>query len=55
MHRTFNCGIGMVIVVDSADKENTLSRLAELGEQACVIGEIVEGQKSEPYVELIAQ
>ncbi len=40
MYRTFNYGIGMVIVVPAEIEEDVLSRLAGLGEEACVIGEI---------------
>ena len=40
MYRTFNCGIGMVLVVPQAEVEDVLGRLAGLGEQAWLIGEI---------------
>lgn len=42
MHRVFNCGIGMTMVVASADVEAALACLAENGERAWRIGEIVE-------------
>ncbi|MBE0493610.1 MAG: phosphoribosylformylglycinamidine cyclo-ligase [Thiomicrospira sp.] len=54
MHRTFNCGIGMVIAVDSNDQANALELLTQLGETARVIGEIVSSDQAEPYVQLIA-
>lgn len=54
MHRTFNCGIGMVIAVDAKDQAKTLELLAQLGETAHVIGEIVSSDQTEPYVQLIA-
>ncbi len=38
---TFNCGIGMIVCVDAADEAATLQILAEQGEQAFGIGEIV--------------
>lgn len=45
MARTFNCGIGMVLAV-AADKVGaTLAQLAEAGEAAIRIGEIIEGQR----------
>ena len=52
MLTTFNCGIGMVICVASEDEQATLSRLAELGETATVIGSIEanEGNPSVHYV-----
>ena len=43
MYRTFNCGIGMCVVVAAGDVERALRRLAELGETATRIGSIVAG------------
>ena len=40
MHRVFNCGIGMVLVVDPADAPVALQALREAGESAWQIGEI---------------
>ncbi|MDD2864614.1 MAG: phosphoribosylformylglycinamidine cyclo-ligase [Methylococcales bacterium] len=41
---TFNCGVGMVVCVAPEDEAQTLSLLAELGETAFVMGEIVNGE-----------
>lgn len=41
MHRVFNCGIGMTMVVASADVEAALACLTQNGERAWRIGEIV--------------
>ena len=41
--RTFNCGIGMMVVVPAAQADAAMSVLAEHGETACVLGEIVAG------------
>jgi len=41
---TFNCGVGMVICVAPEDEAATLSLLAELGETAFVMGEVVAGE-----------
>jgi phosphoribosylformylglycinamidine cyclo-ligase len=41
MRRTFNCGVGMVVIVDSADAEKTVQILSEHGESAWKIGQIV--------------
>jgi phosphoribosylformylglycinamidine cyclo-ligase len=43
MHRTFNCGIGMVVVVARDDAEAALGLLRGAGERASVIGEVVTG------------
>ncbi|MBL1319954.1 MAG: phosphoribosylformylglycinamidine cyclo-ligase [Methylophaga sp.] len=50
MHRTFNNGIGMVIVVANEDAAGTLSILAELGEAAFQIGEIKASDQETPSV-----
>ncbi len=47
MLRTFNCGIGMVLVVPRDDVEDILGRLAGLGEKAWAIGEIVQTDGNE--------
>jgi phosphoribosylformylglycinamidine cyclo-ligase len=43
MHRTFNCGIGMVAIVARDDVDAAVQRLASAGEDARVIGEVVAG------------
>jgi phosphoribosylformylglycinamidine cyclo-ligase len=43
MRRTFNCGVGMIVVVDAATASETLGVLADNGEEAWVIGRIAEG------------
>ncbi|OCF75364.1 phosphoribosylamine-glycine ligase [Kwoniella mangroviensis CBS 8886] len=44
MVRTFNCGVGMVIVVDSTKVDSALQSLAENGEKGWVIGKVVQGK-----------
>ena len=46
MARTFNCGIGMVLVADEADAESLIADLTETGEQVLRIGRIEEGERS---------
>ena len=42
MHRTFNCGVGMVLAVSDADVEIALATLAGLGENAWRIGHVAK-------------
>lgn len=41
MHRTFNCGIGMVLVVDKNDAQEILQILKTQGEEAVEIGKLI--------------
>lgn len=45
MYNTYNMGIGMMLVVDSADADKTIDALAKAGETAYVIGETKAGEK----------
>ena len=45
MFRTFNCGIGMVLVVSPEIVDEVLLRLNGLGEKAFVIGDIVQRKR----------
>ena len=42
MHRVFNCGIGMVVIVAAADAERASAQLRSAGEMVWRIGEIAE-------------
>jgi phosphoribosylformylglycinamidine cyclo-ligase len=53
MHRTFNNGIGMVLIVAERDVEEIMVRLSGLKETAFVIGEIAKGAEDEETIELI--
>jgi phosphoribosylformylglycinamidine cyclo-ligase len=45
MARTFNCGIGMVAVVEPRLADSIAAELAEAGETVFRIGEVVEGPR----------
>src|SRR5260221_26951 len=53
MHRTFNCGIGMVLVVARADLQAALDALAAAGAEALEIGAIVGRQAGEPQTVVV--
>jgi len=44
MLRTFNCGIGMIVVVAAEDETPAIETLRALGEPALVIGKIIAGE-----------
>ena len=48
MHRVFNCGIGMVVIVAADSVDATLAALHDAGETAWRIGEIVERRGDAP-------
>ena len=50
MRRTFNCGVGMVVVVNAEDATRTIDLLAGNGETAWQIGRIVAGKQEVAYV-----
>jgi len=43
MQRTFNCGIGLVLVVAAEQAEAAVAQLNASGEKACIIGSISDG------------
>jgi phosphoribosylformylglycinamidine cyclo-ligase len=45
MYRTFNCGIGMIVVVAPSDADAALASLRASGETASVIGEVARGAR----------
>lgn len=46
MYRVFNMGIGLVVIVPPYFVRSVLRRLRKAGEEAMVIGEVVEGDRS---------
>jgi phosphoribosylformylglycinamidine cyclo-ligase len=49
MLRTFNCGVGMIVVVAAADATTALAHLQAAGENPLVIGKIIAGESSVSY------
>lgn len=52
MYRTFNCGVGMILVVDADDASKTIEHLNKSGESAFLVGEIKAGD-SDKQVHII--
>ena len=50
MYRTFNCGIGMILVIPAEQQEQAVTLLNKLGEQAFVLGEIKSGSAETPVI-----
>ncbi len=50
MRRTFNCGVGMIVVTGAADVGAALATLSSHGEQAWRIGEIADGPGPVEYL-----
>lgn len=53
MYRTFNCGVGMILVVPANELENSLNILKEQGENAWHIGEIQDAAQGEEQVDIV--
>ena len=53
MLRTFNNGIGMVLVVRSKDVQEISTRLHSLGEKVFVIGEVGKTEREQEKIELV--
>ncbi len=53
MHRTFNCGIGMVLVVAADDAERAAAFLAERGETVYRIGRIEQRSEGQPQTVVV--
>jgi len=45
MYNTFNMGIGMAVIVPENEVEKAINLLKEAGEEAYLIGEVIEGNK----------
>jgi phosphoribosylformylglycinamidine cyclo-ligase len=52
MHRVFNCGIGMVVVLDAKDADRAARSLAGAGETVFRIGRVEARNAAEPQVSI---
>ncbi len=52
MYRTFNCGVGLILVVPQADLEGALATFKELGDDAWHIGTIAKRDGEEEQVSI---
>jgi phosphoribosylformylglycinamidine cyclo-ligase len=50
MLKTFNCGIGMILIVNPKETNNLLNKLKELGEEPSLIGKIIHNENPETLV-----
>lgn len=53
MHRTLNCGIGMVLAVPGDQTDDILIRLSGLNENAYIIGEVAKCEQGKEIVEMV--
>jgi phosphoribosylformylglycinamidine cyclo-ligase len=53
MYRVFNMGVGLVVIVAQRDANAVIAKLAALGDQAYVIGEMAAGASGHPLVEYV--
>ncbi|RJX36548.1 MAG: phosphoribosylformylglycinamidine cyclo-ligase [Desulfarculus sp.] len=54
MNRTFNAGLGMILLVPGKQGQDVVERLTALGEQAFIVGEILSRKPNQPPVEIVA-
>ena len=52
MYRTFNCGVGMVVVVAQDDQEKAIELLQQQGETVFTLGHIEHSSKTIPSVSI---
>ncbi len=53
MLRTFNCGVGLVMICARHDAETVIHRLNGMGERAWLIGEIAPSAKEDQVIEFV--
>ena len=52
MFNTFNMGVGMVVSVDKNDVDKTLTSLKASGEEAYILGELVDSEEELFFVSI---
>ena len=52
MLRTFNCGLGGIIIVESKDAEIVLASIHKAGEKACSVGILGHAVVDKPRVQV---
>lgn len=52
MYRTFNCGVGLVLVVSEIDSQSVISHLKDAGESASEIGKVIERKSGDNRVRI---
>lgn len=50
MYKTFNMGVGLIMVVNRAEAEKIVKRFTRLGESAFIIGQIEKGERGVVYI-----
>lgn len=55
MLRTFNCGIGMVVILPAEGVDSARAHLTEAGIESWVLGQIGASEHVPPHVELITE
>jgi phosphoribosylformylglycinamidine cyclo-ligase len=53
MHRTFNNGIGMILVIPEKSAQDIMDRLNAMEERAFFIGEVIDRKENEKQVQWI--
>jgi phosphoribosylformylglycinamidine cyclo-ligase len=53
LYKTFNCGIGMIVITNPNDKEEAIRILEKNGETVFLLGEIANRDLNEPQSEII--
>lgn len=52
MYRTFNCGVGLILVAPENEAEGIIKQFNDLGEKAWLLGEIENAEAGEEQVEI---